>query len=298
MLALIAGEGTLPAAVAAAQARRPLVCALRGHAPEGLAPDMTFRVEQLGGLMATLKAQGVTRVCLCGGVRRPEIDLGALDDATLPLVPRLRDALRLGDDGALRALIAILEGEGFEVVAAHEAAPALLPPAGVLTAARPGPGAEAEARLGAEVVAEMGAADQGQACAIRGDRVLAREGPEGTDAMLARLAPPAAPGPGDAPGDPFSWAADMMGDVLGGAADWLSGQGGEDAARAGLLYKAPKPDQDRRADLPAIGPRTAGAVAAAGLSGIVIEAGGVMVLDRDATVAALDRAGLFLWVRG
>ncbi|MEL6519181.1 MAG: UDP-2,3-diacylglucosamine diphosphatase LpxI, partial [Pseudomonadota bacterium] len=37
--------------------------------------------------------------------------------------------------------------------------------------------------------------------------------------------------------------------------------------------------------------------AAAGLSGIVIEAGGVMVLDRDATVRAADDAGLFLWVR-
>jgi DUF1009 family protein len=37
--------------------------------------------------------------------------------------------------------------------------------------------------------------------------------------------------------------------------------------------------------------------AAAGLEGIVIEAGGVMVLDRAATVAAADAAGLFLWVR-
>jgi hypothetical protein len=298
MLALIAGEGSLPAAVAAAQPRPPLVCAVRGHAPEGLEPEITVRLETLGGLFATLRARGVTQVCLCGSVRRPQIDLGALDDATLPLVPRLREALQRGDDGALRVLIALLEEEGFEVLAAHVAAPGLLPPAGVPTVARPGPQTAAEADLGARVVAEMGAADLGQACAVRGDSVLAREGPDGTDAMLSRLGPPREVPPARPAGEPFGWAADMMGDMLGGAADWLSGQdGGTDRPRTGILYKAPKPGQDRRADLPAIGPRTAESVARAGLAGIVIEAGGVMVLEREKTVAALDRAGLFLWIR-
>lgn len=298
MLALIAGAGALPAAVAAAQPCPPLICAVRGHAPDGLDTEITFRLETLGSLFATLRARGVTRVCLCGSVRRPQIDLGALDDATLPLVPRLREALQKGDDGALRALIAMIEDEGFEVVAAHQAAPELLPPAGTPTLTRPGPETAAEAALGARVVAEMGAVDQGQACAIRGETVLAREGPDGTDAMLARLGPPRETPPARPPGEPFGWAADLMGDVLGGAADWLSGQNGnDDRPRAGILYKAPKPAQDRRADLPAIGPRTAESVARAGLAGIVIEAGGVMVLERAKTLAALDRAGLFLWIR-
>ncbi|RBI85092.1 LpxI family protein [Rhodosalinus halophilus] len=298
MLALIAGEGALPAAVAAAQTRAPLICALRGHVPEGLTPDITFRLETLGGLMEMLRAQGVTEVCLCGAIGRPAIDLGAIDDLTWPMVPRMREALQRGDDGALRVALELFEGEGFGIVAAHEAAPSLLPPAGVLTEAQPRPDTAAEADLGAQVVAEMGAADQGQACVIRGARVVAREQADGTDAMLARLAPPRGGAPAQGAGDPFSWAADMMGDMLGGAADWLSGQEAEAEARAGILYKAPKPDQDRRADLPTIGPRTVPAVAAAGLAGIVVSAGGVIVLDRAATVAACDRAGLFLWVRG
>ncbi|MFP4238019.1 MAG: LpxI family protein [Rhodosalinus sp.] len=298
MLAIIAGEGSLPAAVAAAQPRKPLVCAVRGHPPAGLEPEITFRLETLGGLFTTLHARGVTQVCICGAVRRPQIDLAALDDATMPLVPRMREALQKGDDGALRVLIALLEEEGFEVVGAHQAATDLLPPAGLPTMARPGPETAAEADLGARVVAELGAADLGQACAIRGDSVLAREGPDGTDAMLARLAPPRGTAPLRPAGEPFGWAADMMGDVLGGAADWLSGQDGSpDRPRAGILYKAPKPGQDQRADLPAIGPGTVESVARAGLAGIVIEAGGVMVLERAKTVAALDRAGLFLWIR-
>ncbi|MCV6595717.1 MAG: UDP-2,3-diacylglucosamine diphosphatase LpxI, partial [Mangrovicoccus sp.] len=39
------------------------------------------------------------------------------------------------------------------------------------------------------------------------------------------------------------------------------------------------------------------AVAEAGLAGLVIEAGGVIILDREAVIAACDAAGLFLWAR-
>ncbi|MHA1128546.1 MAG: UDP-2,3-diacylglucosamine diphosphatase LpxI domain-containing protein, partial [Alphaproteobacteria bacterium] len=65
----------------------------------------------------------------------------------------------------------------------------------------------------------------------------------------------------------------------------------------GVLSKAPKLDQDLRVDLPAIGPDTVRNAAKAGLAGIVISAGGVMVLDRETTISEADRLGLFLWVR-
>jgi UDP-2,3-diacylglucosamine hydrolase len=68
-------------------------------------------------------------------------------------------------------------------------------------------------------------------------------------------------------------------------------------ARAGLVYKAPKPGQDRRVDLPALGPQTVARAAAAGLGGIAWEAGGVILIDRAAMVDAAQAAGLFLWAR-
>jgi len=64
-----------------------------------------------------------------------------------------------------------------------------------------------------------------------------------------------------------------------------------------VLVKGPKPGQDRRIDMPAIGPATVRGAAAAGLAGIVIEAGGVMVLDRATVIDLADRLGLFVWVR-
>lgn len=288
MLALIAGTGELPPAIMARLAERPLVCALAGFRP-AITPDLTFRIEELGSFLATLTARGVTEVCMVGAVKRPAIDPVAIDAATQPLVPRIMAAMAQGDDGALRAIIAIFEEAGLAVRAAHEIAPDLLPDAGVQSHAPVTIDHKQDAVTAEQTVRAMGQVDVGQACLVRGGRVLAREGQAGTDAMLARFAPT----------DDLFWTPlDGLGAVLGSAAEWLSGPAGEPTdARGAILFKAPKPDQDRRADLPVIGPQTAARAVTLGLSGIVIEAGGVMVLDLSDVRATLDAAGLFLWVR-
>ncbi len=65
----------------------------------------------------------------------------------------------------------------------------------------------------------------------------------------------------------------------------------------GVLFKGPKPGQDWRIDLPAIGPDTIRAAAAAGLAGVAGQAGGVLLLGRAETLAAADAAGVFVWGR-
>jgi DUF1009 family protein len=62
----------------------------------------------------------------------------------------------------------------------------------------------------------------------------------------------------------------------------------------GVLVKAPKPGQDRRFDLPSIGPRTIENVARAGLAGIAVVAGNTIVAEPARTVAAADAARVFL----
>ena len=88
-------------------------------------------------------------------------------------------------------------------------------------------------------------------------------------------------------------------ETLGGT-DWMLRTLGTErppGPEGGLLFKAPKSRQDRRIDLPVIGPPTVTGAAAAGLSGIVIEAGGVIVLEREAVLSEANRLGLFLWVQ-
>lgn len=260
MLALIAGTGALPTEVAAQLEVAPLVCALDGFDPDTLPVDVHFRLETLGTLLAVLRDNGVAQVCMAGAIARPSIDPAAIDEATMPLVPMLQKAMRSGDDGALRAAITIFEQAGLRVCGAHEIAPGLLPPTGSPSVVQPDDGDRADAERGAEVVAAMSAADIGQACVVQRAQALAVEGAFGTDWMLRSLT--------------------IRPDAGGG-----------------MLFKAAKPDQDRRVDLPTIGPDTITAACAAGLSGVVIEAGGVMVLDQAAVLGECDRLGLFLWVR-
>ena len=293
MLALIAGRGQLPDHVVAAHGAPVVVTALEGFAPDDLTPDITFRVERLGSFIADLKARGVTEICMAGAIGRPALDPAMIDAATMPLVPRMMQALAQGDDGALRVVIALFEEAGFTIRAAHEICPDLLLSEGVPTRKKPGPDHEVAARLGQATIAEMGRSDQGQACVIRRHDVLAREGADGTDAMLARLGSgPAA----DSDPDPLSWGFNVLTDAATSALDWLGGREGADHSGA-ILYKAPKPAQDRRVDLPTIGPGTAMRAADAGLDGIVIEAGGVFVIDLESVRRILDERGLFLWVR-
>ncbi|WP_425039071.1 LpxI family protein [Primorskyibacter sp. S187A] len=291
MLALIAGEGDLPAAVASTQKTPPLVAALDGFFPDGLSvdPDLVWRVETMGKLLSNLHARGVTDVCLCGAVRRPSVDITAVDEATKPLIPVMQAALTgKGDDGVLRAVISIFETAGFKVRAAHEIAPDLLPQPGVLTKMEPPDHAEADAQLGDLISSEQGRRDLGQACVIRAGRVVAREDESGTDAMLASLPV------NDAAAGGLPDVMGSIGELLDTAADWLSGR---EHVGDGMFFKAPKPGQDRRADLPVIGPMTVASVARAGLAGITLAANGVMVLQRDETVVLADRLGLYIWVR-
>ncbi len=265
MLALIAGQGRLPellAETAHQQGRDIVYCAFHDAPAGAVTPDIVFRMETLGTLLRKLRARKVTEVCLVGGIHRPKFDPFKLDLASLRLVPRFLSALGKGDDGALRAVLGLFEENGMTVRGAHEILPSLVPGAGVLSRVQPGKADRADAARGAEIVAAMGQADVGQACVVARRQALAIEAMPGTDWMLASLRDRA-----------------------------------EGLPEGGLLYKAPKPGQDRRVDLPAIGPATIRGAAAAGLRGVVIEAGGVMILDRDDTVAAADAARLFLWVR-
>jgi hypothetical protein len=205
-------------------------------------------------------------VVFAGAVARPRLDPALLDEATAALLPRLMAAMAAGDDATLRVVIELFEEFGFLVAGVETVAPSLLPGPGVL-AGKVSPRDEADAARAAEIVAALGAVDVGQGAVVAQGLCLAVEALPGTDAMLAAVA-----GIGVLRPDP--------------------------SRGRGLFYKAPKPGQDRRIDLPTLGPDTLRAVAAAGLGGIAFEAGGVICLDLPEMRRLAGEAGLFLWARG
>jgi UDP-2,3-diacylglucosamine hydrolase len=263
--AIIAGRGGLPAALVAAVAERPLIAAPEGFLPDGLTADLTFRVERLVPFLNALDEADVTRVVFAGAVQRPRLDPAIFDPDTAALVPRLLAAMQGGDDATLRVVVGLFEEFGFSVVGVQDIAPVLVPGAGLL-AGQLTPMDESDADRAATIVAALGAVDVGQGAVVQQGLCLAVETLSGTDAMLASL-----------------------GDVAALRPDAGKGRG--------LFYKAPKPGQDRRIDLPAIGPDTLHGVVKGGLGGIVWQAGGVICLDLPEMQALAAVHGLFLWAR-
>lgn len=261
-LAIIAGQGALPAALAASLPEPPFVCALDGFTPTGLPVDQVFRVERLALFLRLLEDQGITRIAFAGAVQRPRLDPSLFDPQTAQMVPRLLAAMAQGDDATLREVIAIFEEAGFEVVGVESIAPAILPQAAVLSGEITAQH-ETDATRAAAITAALGAVDVGQGCVVANGLCLAVEALPGTDAMLKSLvAIPAILRP-----------------------------------KGGLFYKSAKPRQDRRIDLPTIGPETLRLSAEAGLAGVVFEAGSVICLDLPQMIAFAQAQNLLLWAR-
>jgi len=263
-LGIIAGGGPLPTQVARAAmaaGRKVFLVGLDGYADRALLtgfPHDMARLGAFGTILSALRREGVMDLVLVGPVRRPSmLDLRP-DAEGMRMMGRIGRAAFGGDDGLLAAVVRVLGEEGFRVLGAHEILTEALAPRGLLTQASPDSQAAADIERGIAVVRALGAVDVGQGCVVQMGIVLAVEAIEGTDAMLARAQGLARPGPG------------------------------------GVLVKLVKPGQDRRADLPTIGPGTIANCHAAGLRGIAFEAEGTLITDRTATVAAANAAGLFL----
>ena len=263
-LAIIAGRDLLPRLVAEArrkEGRDYLVIGFRGAAPDwiGEHPHQLHEFERPGALFAALRAAGCDSVVFAGALERPRLRPWRADARAAALLPRARSLMAGGDDALLAGVAEVFEEEGLRVVGVQDCVSGLTVSPGALGRRAPREQARRDAALGAQILEALGRFDVGQAAVVAGGRCLGIEAAEGTDELIERV-------------------------------------GGLSAADgAGVLVKMAKPGQDRRFDLPAIGPRTVRGAARAGLEGVAIEAGAVLMLEREATVAAADAADLFLW---
>lgn len=262
-LGILAGSGELPARlvdVCRKDGRPFFVLAFEGEADPATvsdAPHAWVRLGAAGRGFELLRNEGVEEIVFAGAIRRPSIASLRPDWRAARFLARV-SYRALGDDGLLSAIVKEVESEGFRVVGADTLLGSSLIGEGPLGKHRPDAQALADIARGLEVVRALGAIDVGQAAVVQQGLVLGVEAIEGTDSLLARCAGLKREGPG------------------------------------GVLVKAVKPGQERRADLPTIGRRTVRGAAAAGLRGIAVEAGASLVIDPPAVAAAADEAGLFV----
>lgn len=269
-LGILAGLGDLPVQVAQAATARGQgvhILRLKGFVEPKLADyaGEIVGIAEIGKIFKALRKAGCEDVCFAGIIKRPDFAALKPDLKGVSLLPKVLNAARKGDDALLRTLVETFESEGFRVIGADEAAGNLRANAGLIA----GPDTLAahmdDLRKAARIASESGRLDIGQGAIVCDGLVLCVEAQEGTDRMLRRC-------------------ADLDAELLGTPTN-----------RRGVLVKRPKPIQERRIDLPAIGVRTVEGAAAAGLAGIGFEAHGALLLDEAAVRAKADELGLFLY---
>lgn len=262
-LGIVAGGGPLPARLVSAcraSGRDHFVLAIEGHADAALldgVPQAWIRLGQGGKGIDLLHREKIDDLVFAGPVRRPGMHELRPDLRTMKFFARLGRSW-IGDDSLLSAVVHELEREGFRVVGADTLLDDFLAVAGTYGRIEPDDGARSDIERGLAVVRALGGMDIGQAAIIQQGIVLGVEAAEGTDTLIARCGPLHREGPG------------------------------------GVLVKACKPGQERRVDLPTIGPDTVSRAATSKLRGIAVEAKGTLVFDREEVVRRADATGLFV----
>jgi DUF1009 family protein len=221
-------------------------------------------IGQYGWFRSTTRREGCRDVVLIGSVVRPALSQLRFDLGTLKALPRLVVLYRGGDNHLLSGFIKLMEQDGFRILGAQEIAPEILVPAGALGRYTAAERDRSDIARGLALIATMGDFDVGQAVVVVDNHVLAVEAIEGTDQMLSRIAELRQSGRIRAP------------------------------AGRGVLVKAPKPRQDRRIDLPSIGPHTIEGVARAGLAGVAVVADATIIAEPEKVASAADDVKVFV----
>lgn len=259
---LIAGNGRLPFLFAQAARRQGLRVVAVAHREEtdpalrGEVDDLTWvRVGQVGRILRALRAAGVERAVMAGGIGRVRALTAARPDlGAVRIIASLRS---FRDDALLRAVASYFERNGVRIEAPTAFLEEVLAPAGLIAGPALTDAQTRDVALGWDVAGLLGQADVGQTVVVKGGHVLALEAVEGTDEAIRR------------------------GARLGG--------------RGVVIVKRAKPGQDERFDLPAVGPATLALMNEVGAAVLAVEAGRTLILDAAEVAAAARRADITVW---
>lgn len=266
-LGIVAGSGALPQIIAdhcRAEGRPYQVYGVENFAGDWTYdhPGQRLDIWSLVQLAERLKKSGCGEVCLAGAVRRPSFADRPME---APEIERLREAFGKGDDSLLRAVTGMLVETGVRLVGVQDVVPNLLAAPGHIAGPKVTPDQQIDTLIARRIVRAIGSLDLGQAAVVADGRCLGVEVVDGTDALLRNIT-----------------AMDEF--ARGGVARGV-----------GVLVKAPKPQQDRRLDLPTVGPETVEGVAKAGLRGIAVEAEGVLLVDRKTMKQSAESLDVGVW---
>lgn len=255
-LGLIAGEGRFPFLVIEAANRRqiPIVALLiEGEADPGLGEIEGIETHwvglgQLSRTVEILRGAGISRAILAGRVQHVKA-FQILRPDRLTLKVFSRLPSRT-TEAMLSTVADVFSEEGIELVDSTFLLEEHMARQGALTRTKPGRDELENVRFGAKMARGLAALDIGQTVVVKRKAVVAAEAMEGTDRAIRRA--------------------------------------GEIARGPFVVVKVARPRQDMRFDVPVVGTGTIRSMAAADAKVLAVEAGKVLLLDRDELLALAD----------
>ena len=221
------------------------------------APHIFAKIGEAGKMLKTMKQQGVHEIVFAGGIKRPSFKELIPDWKGAKMMAKL--ALnKLSDNNLFLVIIEEIEQNGFKFVGIEDVVPEMLFSEGVYGKIKPSADDMDDIRRGITISKALGSVDVGQSVVVQEGMALAVEAIEGTDMMLARAA------------------------VL------------KKKGKAPVMIKTLKPGQDKRVDMPAIGLQTIEQLKKYGMKGIAVEAGGILLIERNAVIKMANEAGIFI----
>ena len=259
-LGIIAARGPLPLQLAQAARSRgeePYIIRLKGQCDclfEGF-ESICLPVGKVSAVIASLKQAECDKLALVGQFRRPAFADISLDKSGLALMGRL---MLTGDDAALRIVAAYFDEQSITLVPNTEYLPQQVLPLFYRTQ-RPFTTSEGDtAKLARTVLDSLGDLDIGQSVIVQQRRVLAIEGAEGTNEMIARTA------------------------------------GLIDKSQPDTVFvKMAKSGQDIALDMPVFGLETLSHLENSGIKAVCLDGERIMLADPlDSITAVADKAGI------
>nr|MDP0504458.1 UDP-2,3-diacylglucosamine diphosphatase LpxI [Verrucomicrobiota bacterium JB025] len=265
-IGMIAGSGVYPETfIKAAREKCPgvrlSVVAFEGETKPELAELADsiewFRVGQLSKPSKFLQKEGVREVVMMGQISPKNLFSLRPDLRVLMVLAKLKQR---NAETMFGAVADELAKDGMEVISAVTFLEDHLPEPGHVCGPAFSKRQLEDADYGFRIAKETSRLDIGQSVVVRNGTVLAAEAFEGTNACIRR--------------------------------------GGELGRRKNvMLAKVSKPNQDFRFDVPVIGPQTVENCAAAGVSGITIEARKTLLLEKDRVEELCRKHGVGIFAK-
>ena len=211
-------------------------------------------IGKFGAIIDLIKQKKCKKVLFAGKIAKPSFSSLRLDLKGIYYMPGVIKAAKIGDAAIIKSIIKILNNEGIKVISSIYFNPELSLKKGNYTILKPDNQDIISIKKGKAYFSNTKSLDHIQALVVKEDKILAKEGKEGTKKMLSKLR----------------------------------------KKTDGILIKLPKKKQDLRMDLPTVGLQTLKDIKKYGLRGVVLQSKKNIFLDKNECIKFANKNKIFI----